>query len=222
MSTQPGEPEAWSALSSLDDPVRRRLYQLIVESDGPVSREDAAAAAGIGRTLAAYHLDKLSEAHLLTVAYRRPEGRTGPGAGRPAKLYSPVEREFSVSVPPRDYRLLADVLASSIERDPDGTVSSALHQAARGAGESVATEAGGDLLEALHASGYLPYDDERGGIGLRNCPFHAVAKEHLEVVCGLNLALVEGVITGSSTSDARAELIPRDGHCCVRIHRQSG
>jgi predicted ArsR family transcriptional regulator len=84
----PGDLAALNGLSHLDDPLRRQLYDYVTESDGAVSREQAAAAASIGRTLAAYHLDKLADAGLLTVSYQRPAGRGGPGAGRPAKLYT--------------------------------------------------------------------------------------------------------------------------------------
>src|SRR5215472_9171327 len=92
------------SLSCLDDQVRRRLYAVVSKAE-PVGRDDAARAAGIGRALAAYHLDKLVEAGLLTATYQRLGGRTGPGAGRPAKLYARSDREFAVSVPPPEYEL---------------------------------------------------------------------------------------------------------------------
>src|SRR5580693_1229980 len=90
-----------ASLSSLDDPVRRRLYEVVRERAEPVGRDEAAAAAGVGRALAVYHLDKLVEAGLLTASYQRPPGRSGPGAGRPAKVYTRSDREFAVTVPPR-------------------------------------------------------------------------------------------------------------------------
>ena len=74
-----------AALSSLDDPVRRRLYEVVRERTEPVGRDEAAAAAGVGRALAVYHLDKLVEAGLLTASYQRPPGRSGPGPGRSAR-----------------------------------------------------------------------------------------------------------------------------------------
>ena len=119
---RPGDLAALNGLSHLDDPLRRQLYEYVTESDGPVSREQAAAAASIGRTLAAYHLDKLADAGLLTVSYQRPAGRGGPGAGRPAKLYTPATQEMSVSLPPRDYELLAKLLVASVEQDASGAV----------------------------------------------------------------------------------------------------
>ncbi|MBP2450175.1 helix-turn-helix transcriptional regulator [Mycolicibacterium lutetiense] len=218
MFSRPADPAAMSALSTLDDPLRRRLYQVVADSDEPVSREDAAATTGIGRTLAAYHLDKLADAELLAVTYQRPDGRSGPGAGRPAKLYSLAERELAISVPPRDYQLLAGILVASIEQDTDGAVRAVVEQAARDAGTRAAHDAGGDLIDALRGCGYLPRTEPDGGISLRNCPFHAVARDHLDVVCGLNLELIRGAIAASSSNTAKAELNPRPGHCCVQVH----
>lgn len=218
MAPQFAGPTALTALNSLDDPIRRRLHQYVVERDEPVSRDAAAAAVGIGRTLAAYHLDKLADAGLLAVSYQRPAGRGGPGAGRPAKLYTRTAGEIVVSVPPRDYLLLARLLVSAIEQDARGAVRSALNTAARDAGRQAAVDADGDALAALRDCGYSPQVDADGVITLRNCPFHSVAKDHLEVVCGLNLQLVGGVIDGSSRPGARAELSPRQGRCCVLVH----
>src|SRR5215469_18242300 len=119
-----------ASLSSLDDPVRQRLYTVVSGRAEPVGRDDAAEAAGISRALAAYHLDKLVEAGLLTATYDRPDGRTGPGAGRPAKLYSRSDREFAVSVPPREYELAARLLVRAVESDPSGRSRAALRAAA--------------------------------------------------------------------------------------------
>ncbi|OBB37311.1 helix-turn-helix domain-containing protein [Mycobacterium sp. 852002-51961_SCH5331710] len=221
MASQFADPSSLTALTSLDDPIRRRLHEFVVERDEPVSREAAAAAAGIGRTLAAYHLDKLAEAGLLAVSYQRPAGRGGPGAGRPAKLYTRSAEEIVVSVPPRDYLLLARLLVTSIEQDAAGTVRSALNTAARETGRQAAVDAGGDVVTALRDCGYLPQADAEGCVTLRNCPFHSVAKDHLEVVCGLNLQLVEGVLDGSAMPGARAELSPSQGRCCVLVHSAS-
>src|SRR5260221_9031496 len=101
-------------VSGLADPVRRRLYDYVSASGEPVGREEAAAATGIGRPLAAYHLDRLVSLGLLTADYRRPSGRTGPGAGRPAKVYVRSGSEFTVTVPPREYELAARLLAQAV------------------------------------------------------------------------------------------------------------
>src|SRR5579864_8018955 len=98
-----------ASVSCLDDRVRGRLYAFVSGRIEPVGR-DAAAAVGIGRALAVYHLDKLVKTGLLTASYRRPPGRSGPGAGRPAKVYARSGGEFTVTVPAREYELAAGLL----------------------------------------------------------------------------------------------------------------
>ena len=129
MSLPPGGPDL-ASLSSLDDPVRRRLYEIVTRQAGPVGRDEAASAAGIGRALAVYHLDKLVESGLLTASYQRPAGRSGPGAGRPAKLYARSGREFAVTVPPREYELAARLLVQVVESDRSGRSRAALGETA--------------------------------------------------------------------------------------------
>jgi predicted ArsR family transcriptional regulator len=226
-----GEPvgeDAVGRLCSLDDPLRRWLYDYVCEQRAPVSREQASAAANVGRTLAAYHLDKLAEAGLLSTDYQRPEGRQGPGAGRPAKLYARAEREFSVSVPPRDYELLANLLVQSVGHDPTGMVRNAVGEAAEQAGRDAAitarsTRSAGEdpsniQTEALRSCGYQPSVGTNGEIELRNCPFHRVAQAHQDIVCGINLRLIEGLIEESGGERSQAALVPLAGRCCVVIH----
>ena len=105
----------FSVFAVLDDPVRHRLYDYVTAQDHGVSRSEAAGAVGIQRTLAAFHLDRLVETGLLDVTFRRPAGRAGPGAGRPAKLYRRGAAEHQVSVPPRDYRGAAELLAEVVD-----------------------------------------------------------------------------------------------------------
>lgn len=215
MATNPLDLDELARLSSLDDPLRRRLYEYVAEHDAPVSREQAATATGAGRTLAAYHLDKLADAGLLATTYQRPAGRGGPGAGRPAKLYTRAERELAVTVPPRDYELLARLLVKAAEQDGSGVVRAAVGDAAHEAGRQSAPEADGDIVAALRECGYQPCAGEEG-IELRNCPFHRLAQEHRDLVCGLNLRLVEGVL---ARTGANAVLDPRPGRCCVVVHQ---
>lgn len=217
-----GQGPGWTdigGLSSLDDPVRQRLYGYVASCDGPVSREDAAAAAGISRTLAAYHLDKLAEAGLLTTGYARPAGRGGPGAGRPAKRYARAQQELSVSVPPRNYVLLAGLLTGAIDSDGSGAVREAVGSAARKAGREAGD--GSDVMGALRACGYEPALVDEGEIELRNCPFHQLARQHPELVCGLNLELVTGLLQSAEGPPRQAELAPRPGRCCVRLRNSS-
>ncbi|HEV2255642.1 MAG TPA: helix-turn-helix domain-containing protein [Streptosporangiaceae bacterium] len=209
-----------ASLSSLDDPVRRRLYEVVRERAEPVGRDEAAAAAGVGRALAVYHLDKLVEAGLLTASYQRPPGRSGPGAGRPAKLYMRSDREFAVTVPPREYELAARLLVQAVEADPSGNSRAALLKAARRLGAELGSlfrPGVAGLDGALAGHGYEPRRGEDGVIRLRNCPFHQLAEHHREVVCGMNLGLIEGILAGLGAEGLRPVLDPQPGHCCVTI-----
>jgi predicted ArsR family transcriptional regulator len=201
------------ALSSLGDANRRRVYELVAGRPGAVSRDEVAAEVGISRTLAAYHLDRLAAEGLLTVAFERRTGRTGPGAGRPAKVYARADREIAVSVPPRDYHLAARLLADAAAGDTEGTTRRALSDAAGRLGRELADEApDAALVPLLEERGYEPYEDE-GALRLRNCPFHAVAQRHPEVVCEMNLALLRGLVDGRAV----ATLEPGPGRCCVAL-----
>ena len=221
-----------AALSSLDDPVRRSLYEFVAARTQPVDRDEAAAAAGIGRSLAAYHLDKLVALGLLTASYQRPAGRGGPGAGRPAKVYARSAREFAVTVPPREYELAARLLAVAVESDRSGASRAALRDAAQqfGAGlgqrsraadpstEEASTEEARQAAEgALRDHGFEPIRDEGGAVRLGNCPFHQLAARHRDLVCGMNLALIEGLVAGLGASGLHPVLDPRPGCCCVAI-----
>jgi predicted ArsR family transcriptional regulator len=209
-----------ASLSSLDDPVRRRLYEVVRDRIEPVGRDEAAAAAGVGRALAVYHLDKLVEAGLLTASYQRPPGRSGPGAGRPAKLYTRSDREFAVTVPPREYELAARLLVQAIESDPSGQSRTALREAARRLGAELGRrfpDEDADVAGTLAGHGYEPRLGDDGVIRLRNCPFHQLAEHHRDVVCGMNLGLIEGILAGLGAGGLRPVLDPRPGHCCVTI-----
>lgn len=217
-----------SAIAALNEPIRRDLYAYIVDRPEAVGREEAAAAVGISRELAAFHLDKLLEEGLLDVEYRRISGRSGPGAGRPAKLYRPSGRHVQVSLPERRYDLAARLMAEALE-NPKGDPPAAVDQAARRFGETIGIEArrhlgrrpsANRLLEqacaVLRDYGFEPVriDDE---IRLRNCPFDAIAKEHTALVCGMNLALAEGLVTGLGAAGIDVRLDPMPGTCCVAL-----
>jgi predicted ArsR family transcriptional regulator len=216
-----------AALSGLDDPVRRRLYEFVSGRADPVGRDEAAAAAGISRPLAAYHLDKLVGLGLLTASYQRPPGRRGPGAGRPAKVYARSGREFAVTVPPREYELAARLLTQAVESDDGGKSRTALHEAARQFGaelgrhhRAAGARPGGvprAIKAALREHGFEPQQNEDGTVWLHNCPFHQLAVRHASIVCGMNLALIDGLVAGVGASGIRAALDPRQGRCCVVI-----
>jgi len=220
------------AVAALAEPTRRSLYELVAASDEPVGRDDAVSALGISRELAAFHLDRLVAAGLLTPEYRRRSGRTGPGAGRPAKLYRRADQGFEVSFPPRHYDRAAELMAIALRRVADGAGIDALARTAREAGAALGAEArrriaegtarlrsAPRLLQVLDDAGYEPLVEADGTVCLRNCPYGAIAIEHRDVTCGMNLAWAEGVVDGLGIEDIGVELAPEPGRCCVIFHR---
>ena len=224
--------EQVDGVAVLADPVRRALYRFVVGQPDAVGREQAADAVGVQRALAAFHLDKLADQGLLEVEFRRLTGRTGPGAGRPAKLYRRSAREIDLSLPPREYDLAAGLLAEAIEAAGDGgDVRKALSRAARSLGQELGRAADARagarpsarrrreaLVAVLTEHGFEPRELD-GELVLANCPFHALARQFTDLVCGMNLELLRGVRSAMSLDDAtlRPRLEPVPGYCCVRF-----
>jgi predicted ArsR family transcriptional regulator len=207
-----------AAIGLLQEPVRRALYGHVVAAGGEVSRNQAAEAVGVQRGLAAFHLDKLVEAGLLEVSYRRLGERRGPGAGRPAKLYRRAPGEVAASLPPRTYQTAAHLLAEAVEQaGADLELQAAARRAGRDAGRRLAaTGADREVEGLLAARGYEPYRDGTA-LRLRNCPFANLAGEFPVVVCAMNLALIEGLLDGIGVPAGRAVMDPAPGRCCVAV-----
>lgn len=212
-----------AGIGSLAEPIRRALYEYVVAQAQPVGREEAAAAVDLPAHKANFHLDRLVEEGLLEVEFRRLSGKTGPGAGRPAKLYRRAEREWSVSLPPRRYDLVGHILAAGVERSRRDEVSldDALADVAAAEGVSVGSEAQtasgrASLADVLANQGYEPRTED-DVLVLANCPFDSLAQEHTDLICGLNRSFVQGVADGLGCEGVRACLEPQEGQCCVKV-----
>lgn len=221
-------------LAALGEPIRRGLYRYVINQPDPVGREQAAVAIGVAPHVAKFHLDKLEADGLLDSEYSRPPGRTGPGAGRPAKRYRRSERELSVSLPERRYDLAGRVMAQAIAAATESRspVADMLHRAAIDAGRQIGDRVnarigrrrsraayGKSILGVLADYGYEPRPDGEV-IRLANCPFHALAREHPELVCGMNLDLLTGMLDTCVNGGMRARLDPAPGRCCVALDRR--
>jgi len=199
-----------AAVGALGDPTRRKVYDFVVRLGRAVGRDEVAQGLGVARTLAAFHLDKLVEAGLLEAGYARLAKRPpGPGAGRPAKLYRRSESQVAVSLPPRSYVEVGALLAEAVERSGADLT---LQQVAQERGRAVAGE---DMWEVLREWGYEPFERD-AEICLRNCPFHVLAQEFPPLICGMNLALLNGLAEGAGWP-VTARMKPEKGHCCVRV-----
>jgi predicted ArsR family transcriptional regulator len=212
-------------LAALGEPVRRELYRHVIAQDRPISREDAAAGVGVPHHVAKFHLDRLVADGLLDVEFRRPPGRTGPGAGRPAKVYRRSTRDIAVSLPERRYDLAGQVLAEAvtIAARGDSSIMDAVSAAAAAAGRRLAetvepntAEPDAAVNDLLARYGYEPRPHGSGLI-LGNCPFAHLAHEYTDLICGMNVALLAGALDRLGAGHMRAELDPGPGRCCVAI-----
>jgi predicted ArsR family transcriptional regulator len=201
--------DRWGAVATLSDASRRALYDYVRRQDHPVGREEAAEATAMSRGLAAFHLDKLVDAGLLTARYEAPPGRPR-GRGRAPKVYEPLGDDLAVTIPQRRYELIADILAEAVSggRAP-GEVA---YRRGRDLGASMR---GTSVDAALAHLGYEP-QPRAAGMRLLNCPFHVLAARHTALVCDLNLRFVTGLL-GGLDEDAGARLAPRPGACCVEL-----
>jgi len=222
---------AVEALGTLADDHRRRMYLFIREQGRPVGRDEAAQSVGISRKLAAFHLDKLVERGLLQANYMHLSEKRGPGAGRPSKVYEPTEDEVSVSIPSRSYDFVAKILVKAMQHS--GPWNATVPEAAREEGFQLGRKVRRDKRlrspgttrtlelsqEVLFERGYEPYRDRQDDVRLRNCPFHELAQQSVEIVCGLNQAFIDGFLKGLGNESVTAVLDPQPGQCCVRLQQ---
>jgi predicted ArsR family transcriptional regulator len=219
------------AIATLRQPARRALYEYVERQPAAVSRDEAAEALGLSRPLAAFHLDRLVDAGLLTADYRRLSGRSGPGAGRPAKLYRRSRRQVAITLPHRNHALLASLLAAAMTEIGEEHGASA---PARDFGRSLGSRARRrlrarsitgprltDCLEAvLETIGFDPYRARSGELRARNCPFDPLSKRFTPVVCGVGQALVGGVIAGVGADHFGVKREERPDRCCVVVEER--
>lgn len=218
MTETPGD---LAAVAALVEPTRRRLYELVTAAPEPIGRDDAASALGVPRSTVAFHLDRMAEQGLLDVVYDRRTGRSGPGAGRPAKLYRRTSRQIAVSLPERRYDLAGRLLAAAVERSGQTgePASDVLADQARQVGAELGRSTRAEsVAETLTSFGFEPYEAD-GGLRLGNCPFRDLADDYPDTVCRMNLSLVSGLLEGLAQPGWSARADPEPGPCCVRLER---
>ncbi|HET8931275.1 MAG TPA: transcriptional regulator [Acidimicrobiales bacterium] len=221
-------------VSALAEPTRRGLYDHVVAQHDWVSRDEAAAALGLRKGITAHHLDRLEADGLLISDHQRRNGRTGPGAGRPSKVYRRAAEDFEVSLPPRRYDLAGRVLSVAADRARnDGiTIDDAIDEAARAEGVRVgdgAKQRAGDdptpeeqraaLFHELRADGFEPVTGDDDVTVLHNCPFHELSATHTELICGMNHTMLTAAVECCGDTGLEARLEPHAGTCCVRFQR---
>jgi predicted ArsR family transcriptional regulator len=222
--TDDGFAQRVSKVGALADPVRRALYRFVARQPGAVSREQAARGIDVPRHTAKFHLDKLVDEGLLTTEFRRLTGRSGPGAGRPAKLYRRTRKEVTVSLPHRRYDLASQVLADAVERALAGApMTDALRDAADNAAavvlEAWPPDADDEMSQVSGVLSRLGYEPRRedDAIALGNCPFDRLASDHRAVVCGMNRHFVESLDRRLGCDHLEVIDVQPGPGCCVRL-----
>ena len=231
MGTDPGRQQL-AAIALLADELRQRLYRFVAAQPSPVTRDQAAAAVGISRKLAAFHLDKLTAAGLLQATAPDPASRR-PGPGRAPKAYQPTATELAISIPQRRYEALGDLLAQAIVADgPASSARLGANQLARERGQALGEQVRTNrrlgrlgperaltvVSELLAACGYAPARaPAQLQLVLRNCPFQQLARRAPELVCGLNQEFLAGLLAGLRARRVEAVLQPDPARCCVLL-----
>ena len=204
-------------LASLADPVRRALYRALIRSPAPLTRDQLVRMLNLAPSTASFHLERMVREGLLETESRKLGSRTGPGSGRPSKLYKPAFEEVHLSFPAREYELAARLLASAIETSAQAgePVEEALATGAYNEGQRLGLLAG-SIEKALADNGYEP-EAGADGLVLGNCPFRRLARGHTRLVCGLNAALLQGTLDGCNDTQHRVVPAPAGSACCARL-----
>jgi predicted ArsR family transcriptional regulator len=225
----PGIGPALDDAAVLAEPLRRALYEYVARTGRDVGRDEAARAAHVERALAAFHLDKLVEAGFLEATFRRLSGRSGPGAGRPSKLYRRGAKRLELSVPPRRYEMLARLLAGAVRASGKSAtrhLARGARELGRGLGQEARRAAGShpdreklmrSAEKTLSRYGFEPRKEGSDELRLANCPFDALAEDHRDLVCGMNHELMEAFVQGMGARGVRAVADPKPGLCCVAL-----
>lgn len=193
--------------ATLGDSTRRGIYIAVRESAEPLTASQIADMFEIHPNVARHHLDRLANDGYLDISRRRPDGRTGPGAGRPAKCYSASGKEIDVHYPSRRLDLLTDLLLSVIARlDPD-SAGSVARQVGYEYGAAVAEEIGlpsdtdfpravRAVAKAMTGVGFgMTADVDASQLITSHCPFGDLATSHPDIVCSLDQGLIAGLMS---------------------------
>src|SRR5215467_8307128 len=207
-----GWQELEQTMGALRDPTRRKI--LLDFYDNPVDRtiDDVAAGAGVHRTVAFQHLERLAALGYLTTDLRRGL------RGKPAKVYRLVRGPIEVSHPARLHRQLAGLLARALDR-LGGAGRAAGREAGRNFGRSLGVQrAAPGLEEALvplaTLGGRYALKPE-GILAATNCVFREACVEAPLVVCGLHAGMLESVLAAAGQPHSVMPLGPRPADGCA-------
>ena len=197
---------------SLGDGTRRGIYIAVREFSEPVTAGQIALMFDIHPNVARHHLDRLTNDEYLTVTRKRPSGRTGPGAGRPAKCYAASDKEIDLHYPSRRMDLLTNLLLELVDELAPGTPTESARKIGYRHGTRLAEEIGlptdegfsqsvRAVAQAMTELGFeMEADTDQSRLITSHCPFGQTAMNHPEVVCSLDQGLIAGLMASVDTT----------------------
>lgn len=212
-------------LDAIGESSLREALLFVRGSAKPVTADEAAAVLGVHRSVARGRLERLARAGVLETTFVRRSGRAGPGAGRPAKLYSPAPEAQALEFPARR---LPELFARLLDRMPAGRREEALRSAGEEFGRDLARAAGlqpspsveeglEGVCAAVRSLGFhAALDRVADGvavIGTPTCPLRPLVAERPAAALidrGMWAGLVEQGIEG-----VRAESVECETHSCL-------
>jgi predicted ArsR family transcriptional regulator len=236
MDTKTLESRISDLTSALGDPTRRAIYIAVRESAEPLTTAHVAELFGIHPNVARHHLDRLADDGYLRVSHRRPSGKAGPGAGRPAKTYEATAKEVTVHFAPRRFEMLVEMLIRVLDEVAPDNVGKVAEAVGRAYGEELAAEIGEPeepgydgavqaVASAMTGLGFSVDPDVQGQRLLTShCPFGEAATSHPEVICSLDRGIVAGMF-GALSYSCNPVIIPHkalDEECVTRVPVEIG
>jgi predicted ArsR family transcriptional regulator len=179
------------ALGALRDFTRRDILLRFYADRRPRSVDEVADAAGIHRSVAFDHLERL-----VALGYLESERRRGL-PGKPAKMYRLTAGPVQISHPMRRYDVLAEALARGMQSMGEGGPR-AVREAGRSLGASLARRGVRSVTAALEPLTEMGADYEvaPGGVTCHNCLFAEVCRR-APVICSFHAGLLEGILEDS-------------------------
>jgi len=214
-------------LEAVGEPGLRDALLFIRAQARPVTADELGAAQAVHRNVARSRLERLVEAGLLEPGYERRTGRTGPGAGRPAKTYAGLPELTAIEFPTRRYEFLLGLMFDAL---PAAGRPKRLHEVGVAFGEQLAhaaklrpaatlREACEGVCEAVRGLGYQASVEEvtedGAVLATPTCPLRPLVRarpEAAEIDRGMWSGLV-GHAAGAAV--ARVECETRD---CLADH----